>query len=283
MKKNNRVVILGGGFISTSVFNYLKKKNKKVILFRKKKIDLSRIDQTKKLLKIINLNDTIFFSAALAPVKDKKMYDYNIKIANNFSKILKNLKLHKMIYLSSDAVYSDTKKKITEKSKTIPDSLHGMMHLKREKIFKKILKDKLIIIRPTLVYGPNDPHNGYGPNKFIRAAKRNSSLVLFGKGEEKRDHIYINDLKKIVYAIINKRSKGIYNLASGKVISFNKIAKIIKFLSKNNVKILYTPRKGSMPHGGFRAFDVSKIKRIYRNSTLTKISKFSLRKIVKQY
>tara|TARA_Y100000590_G_scaffold385288_1_gene457284 strand:+ start:158 stop:523 length:366 start_codon:yes stop_codon:yes gene_type:complete len=115
MKKNNRVVILGGGFISTSVFNYLKKKNKKVILFRKKKIDLSRIDQTKKLLKIINLNDTIFFSAALAPVKDKKMYDYNIKIANNFSKILKNLKLHKMIYLSSDAVYSDTKKKNNRK------------------------------------------------------------------------------------------------------------------------------------------------------------------------
>ena len=31
----------------------------------------------------------LFFSAALAPVKNKEMYNYNIKIARNFSKILK--------------------------------------------------------------------------------------------------------------------------------------------------------------------------------------------------
>ena len=26
------------------------------------------------------------------------------------------------------------------------------------------------ILRPTLVYGANDPHNGYGPNRFRRLA-----------------------------------------------------------------------------------------------------------------
>ena len=72
MKKNNRLVILGGGFISSSLYQYLKKKNKRVNLFRKKNIDLSKITQTKKLLKIIKKNDIIFFSAALAPVKNKK-------------------------------------------------------------------------------------------------------------------------------------------------------------------------------------------------------------------
>ena len=78
-----------------------------------------------------------------------------------------------------------------------------MMHLKRENIFKKIGK-KLTIIRPTLVYGPNDPHNGYGPNKFIRDAKKGNCINLFGKGEERRDHIFINDLTFMVYQIINK-------------------------------------------------------------------------------
>ena len=39
----------------------------------------------------------------------------------------------------------------------------------RENILK-LLNIKLCIVRPTLVYGANDPHNGYGPNKFIRLA-----------------------------------------------------------------------------------------------------------------
>ena len=34
-------------------------------------------------------------------------------------------------------------------------------------IFLKInFPKKVSIFRPTLVYGANDPHNGYGPNKF---------------------------------------------------------------------------------------------------------------------
>ena len=42
MKNKNRLIILGGGFISTSFKNFLNKKNKKVLLIRKKKIDLSK-------------------------------------------------------------------------------------------------------------------------------------------------------------------------------------------------------------------------------------------------
>ena len=49
------------------------------------------------------------------------------------------------------------------------------------------------ILRPTLIYGEGDPHNGYGPNKFMRLAKKNEDILLFGKGEELRDHININE------------------------------------------------------------------------------------------
>ena len=170
------------------------------------------------------------------------MYNYNLKIANNFSKVLQNLDFYKMIYLSSDAVYSDTKNKINEKFKTLPSSLHGLMHLNREKIFKNILKNKLIIIRPTLVYGPNDPHNGYGPNKFIRDAKKNYSLHLFGKGEEMRDHIYINDLVKIVHEIIIKNVKGVYNLASGISLTYQDTLSIIRKVINKEFEIIHEAR-----------------------------------------
>ena len=44
------------------------------------------------------------------------------------------------------------------------------MHFMREEMLK-ITTNNLCIVRPTLVYGDNDPHNGYGPNKFVRLAQ----------------------------------------------------------------------------------------------------------------
>ncbi len=283
MNKNNRLVILGGGFISTSIKNYFNEKGKKVLLIRKKRIDLSKLIETKGLSKIIKKDDIIFFSAAFAPVKNKDMYNYNIKIAKNFSKIIKKINFSKMIYLSSDAVYSDSKKKINEKSPTKPNSFHGQMHLTRENIFKKKLGKKLVIVRPTLVYGPNDPHNGYGPNKFIREAKKGKHLKLFGKGEERRDHIFINDLTFMIYQIINKNFIGTYNLASGKVISFNQIAKIIKYSVQKKINLIYIKRNGPMPHKGYRAFNISKIKKVCNNLITKKISKYFFDKLIRNY
>ena len=91
-------------------------------------------------------------------------------------------KVKKLIYLSSDAVYSDTRKFINEKSDTNPISLHGLMHLTREKMLSKVIQTKnLCIIRPTLIFGKEDPHNGYGPNKFFREINSFGKINLFVK------------------------------------------------------------------------------------------------------
>ena len=285
MEKNSRLVILGGGFISNAVKKFFIKKKKSVILIQKKKIDLSKFTEVRKLIKIIKKNDTIFFSAARAPVKNKVMFDYNLKIVNNFLKIIPKIIFKKMVYLSSDAVYSDTKKKINENSKTIPNSLHGMMHLKSENIFKKIIKEKknLLIIRPTLVYGPSDPHNGYGPNKFIREAKKNGIISLFGKGEEKRDHIYINDLVKIIFKLVTSNTHGIFNLCTGKVVTFNNIAKKIKKSFAKKILYNFIPRRLPMPHKGYRSFDINKLKKNIIELKFVKFDHKFISKIKKEY
>ena len=283
MNKYNRLVILGGGFISTSIKDFLNKKGKYVKIIRKKNIDLTKITQVKNLPKIIKKTDNVFFAAALAPVKNKKMFEYNIKMTDNIIKIFKKLKFSKFIYLSSDAVYSDTFQKITENSKTFPKSLHGQMHLKREKLFRKLTNNNLIIIRPTLVYGPNDPHNGYGPNKFIRDSKKKLIINLFGKGEEMRDHVYIKDLVRIVEKIIYSETRGVFNIASGKIISFFQIANVIKNSYRKKISLSFIPRVGPMPHNGYRAFNIIKIKRNFKNLKIEKISKIFFKKLIKNY
>lgn len=264
MKKNYKIIILGaGGFISGHVENLLQKSNVRLLPLPRKKIDLKKKQSIKKLLKIVKEKDVIFFAAAEAPVKNETMLLNNLIMAKNMCEVLKKKKPSFFLYLSSDAVYSDTKKKIHEDSLTVPDSLHGIMHLTREKMFENLIKSKLCIVRPTLVYGDGDPHNGYGPNRFIRLIKEKEKISLFGKGEELRDHVWINDVSKAISKLIIKRKTGKFNLVTGKIISFDNIAKqIIKVTGKKS-KIFYQRRKGPMPHGGFRAFKNSRFEKIY--------------------
>ena len=240
MKKNYKIIILGaGGFISGNVENFLQKSNVRLLSLPRKKIDLKKKQSIKKLLKIVKEKDVIFFAAAEAPVKNENMLLNNLIMAKNMCEVLK------------------------KKKPSFPDSLHGIMHLTREKMFENLIKSKLCIVRPTLVYGDGDPHNGYGPNRFIRLIKEKEKISLFGKGEELRDHVWINDVSKAISKLIIKRKTGKFNLVTGKIISFDNIAKqIIKVTGKKS-KIFYQRRKGPMPHGGFRAFKNSRFEKIY--------------------
>src|SRR5258708_20458707 len=71
--------------------------------------------------------------------------------------------------------------------------MHGIMHLARELMLNATVKAPLAVVRSTLIYGEGDPHNGYGPNRFRRLAAAGQEIVLFGEGEERRDHVLIDD------------------------------------------------------------------------------------------
>ena len=109
-----------------------------------------------------------------------------------------------VVYVSSDAVYADGPLPLTEASPAAPTSLHGAMHLAREQMLLAAGgTTPLAILRPTLVYGAGDPHNGYGPNKFRRQANRGEAIVLFGEGEERRDHVDVDDIAEIVRLVLD--------------------------------------------------------------------------------
>ena len=73
----------------------------------------------------------------------------------------------------------------------------------------------------------DDPHNGYGPNRFRRLAAAGKDIVLFGEGEERRDHVDVEDVAELVRLIIVHRSAGIANAVSGAVVSFRELAEFV--------------------------------------------------------
>ena len=241
-------------------------------------MNLKKENASEKLRKKIKNNDVVIFIAAEAPVKNIEMFVNNLKICSTVCNSLEKKKVKHLIYISSDAIYADVEGKISEKSIASPNSLHGLMHLTRESILKNKFNKILCILRPTLIYGMGDSHNGYGPNRFVNCALRNNSISIFGNGEEKRDHVYIKDVVNIIVrCIINKRL-GIFNIATGKVYSFKYLANRIINLSRSKSKLIKIKRKGPMPHNGYRPFNINLIKNNFKN-----IKMFSIENGIKKY
>lgn len=271
-KNSNRIVILGSsGIISINLQKFLKKHKAIFKVFGKTKINLIDKKNIIKLRNIISKKDCVVFISAEAPVKNLQMLYNNLKMADNFCNKINYNSLNHIIYVSSDAVYKDIKRPITEKSLVMPNSLHGLMHFLREKVFLQRFKDKLLIVRPTLIYGIDDTHNGYGPNQFLNKKLNKKKIELYGKGEERRDHVFIKDLIEILIYCIKKNGTGILNIASGKIFSFLKIAKIIDNIDGKKYKIKFLKRNGPMPHGGYRAFDISLLKKNFKNLKISSI------------
>jgi nucleoside-diphosphate-sugar epimerase len=263
---NKHIKIIGGGFLSNHLFEYLKNKKINCKIIDRAKCDLSDNKDIKKLNKYIKKDDIIVFIAAKAPAKNISDYDYNLSLCLNFLKIIKKDSFEHFYYISSDAVYSDSKKEINETSLLVPNSIHGYMHLTRELIFAQYFKNKFSIFRPTLLYGLNDPHNGYGPNRFLREIVKKKEVTLFGKGEELRDHIHVSHAAELIGILIVNNFRGTMNICSGKVISFYNFAKQLFRIKNKKTKIVFKKRLMPMPHDGYRAFDNLRLKRKTKNS-----------------
>jgi UDP-glucose 4-epimerase len=122
-------------------------------------------------------------------------------------------------------------------------------------MFRSEVAAPLVMLRPTLIYGAGDPHNGYGPNRFRRLANKGEPIVLFGEGEEQRDHVLIDDVAEIAARVIYRRSSGVLNVATGVTTSFREIAQEVVKASGRSVPISSAPRSGPLPHNGYRPFD----------------------------
>lgn len=275
MNSKNRIVVLGaGGFVGGSIYNFLKKNNFYIIPVDRNKIDFLRNNSSKLLKNLVKKNDIIINAIAIAPCKIFTDFLKNLSIINNIQNGLASTKIKKYINISSDAVYCDKKTRISEQDIPLPTTLHGLMHYNREIIIDNTIGKtaKIIHLRPTLIYGIDDPHAGYGPNLFFKNFMNKKEIAIFGNGEELRDHIFINDVATIVSKIIYKNVNGPLNLVSGVGITFYQIAKIFQKIDKSVVirKIKRTFRK---PHGGYRLFNNSKLMKYFPKYKMKSIQK----------
>lgn len=256
-----RVVVIGaGGFVGGAVLARLRRDGLTVLGLARRDVDLLAPDAAERLAGLLRNGDCVVAAAALAPCKSLPMLRDNLALTQALVDGLSRRDLAQVINIGSDAVFIDQDHPLTEASPKAPDSYHGVMHLAREIAFRAEIKAPLAILRPTLIHGAGDPHNGYGPNQFRRTANRGEDITLFGAGEELRDHILIDDVAELVAAAVMRRSAGELNLATGTLTRFADIARLALDLAGKGGAMRTSPRSGPMPHNGYRAFDITALR-----------------------
>jgi nucleoside-diphosphate-sugar epimerase len=248
------VIIGAGGFVGGAIGDQLAADKVPILAFTRKELDLLKPEAPATLQRLLRADDSVVFVSALAPTRNNAMLIDNLRMAEAVCAALAAQPVAHLAYISSDAVYSDDVNPVTERSCQQPSSLHGVMHLAREIMLRAALKLPLAILRPTLIYGAKDPHNGYGPNRFRRLAAKGEAITLFGEGEEKRDHILVDDVAALASAVLHHRSKGVLNIATGRSASFREVVEMVVALSSRTVEIRGTPRQNPITH---RHFDIT--------------------------
>ncbi len=271
--KPARVVIIGaGGFVGGAIRTHLINAGVTVLPLTRREVDLLTQDAAVKLKALLRPGDSVVMVSAMAPAKTVPVLMQNLKMGEAVCAALSEAEIAHLVYISSDAVYADDANPVTERSYLAPSTIHGMMHAARELMLKSTTQAPVAMLRPTLLYGGADPHNGYGPNRFRRQAEKGEPILIFGEGEERRDHVFIDDVAKLASLALWHRSAGALNVATGVSTSFSHIAHMVMTQFPGSV-IKSLPREGPRPHLLHRHFDIAECLKAFPMFHYTQLEK----------
>lgn len=268
--KPARVVVIGAsGVIGKGVVSLLEGTGVPVLPLTSRDLDLVAPDAADKLAARWSNDDAVLMLSALTPDRGRDVATFmkNLRMAETVANAIGKSPVSHVVYLSSDAVYPFVPGITTEDSPAAPSDLYGVMHRSRELIFVQAAgATPLAVLRCTLVASAADSHNSYGPNRFRKEAKEKQTITLGGNGEETRDHILVDDVARLIWRVLQHRSRGILNVATGVSHSFHAVAEMVAADISPTPKIVTTPRTSPVTH---RHFDITVTRRAFPDFRFT--------------
>lgn len=269
MITNKRILVTGGaGFIGSHLVDALSIHNKVTVVDNLstgkrenledairfhgvilKKADIRNLALMRKLMKGI---DVVFHAATqclrLSFTKPYLVSDVNVNGALNLLIAAQGAKVKRFVYISSSEVYGTAiKAPMREDHPIRPTTVYGASKFAGE-LYALSFLDRyglpVNIVRPFNTYGPRSHFEGYSGEvipKFLVRVMSNKPPIIFGDGKQTRDFTYVSDVVNgiIKTASSNKLIGKPVNIAYGKEISVNEIARIILNLFGKKLKPIH--------------------------------------------
>ncbi|OUW73614.1 MAG: dTDP-glucose 4,6-dehydratase [Pelagibacteraceae bacterium TMED216] len=276
LKKKYRVLNIDKISYSSNKYNLLDIKDKK---YKFKKLDICNHLSLYKTLK--NFKPDVIFNLAADTHVDRSIESPNNFIKNNYLgvfsilecirkyEISKKIKL-KLVHISTDEVYGDikNKKKSVESDAYKPSSPYSATKGAADLLIKSYVKTfgiNAIISNCSNNYGPRQFPEKLIP-KIIYNILNNKDILLYAKGKNSREWIYVDDHCEALIALSKKGKNGQnYNIGSGNNMTNINLTRLIikifkeKFLVNRLVKIKFV--KDRPGHDFKYSLNLSKIKK----------------------
>lgn len=186
----------------------------------------------------------------------------NIEIVQNFIENIDLIEVEQLIYASTVDVYGSTiELPISEDTKLMPNTWYGHSKCVCEWLItnsRKVTFPVTIIRLPGIFGSAKNDRSVIG--SLIRAISSKSELYLTSAGLEKRDYVNIADLCNLIVQLIDVRSNGILNIATGVSNSIIEIINEIKCALGRDCELKISESVGDRSFD--LVFDNTKIKQL---------------------
>ena len=161
-------------------------------------------------------------------------------------------------FASSSHVYSNSSKKLNEEIRPQPITQYGRLKYLAEKYIINKMKKKGMnyCIGRIFSFTNFNQKNSFLIPSLYKKVMSKSKIIAFSNINHIRDFISISDINRAILFLLNKKFKGIYNIASGKTVNIETIVK--RICKKYNKKIII---KNFFPRSKLIA-DIKKIKKL---------------------
>jgi len=208
--------------------------------------------------------DVVYHLAAQIDVQKSiidPVYDGSVNILGtiNILEACKKYGIAKIIYASSAAVYGEPRYLgIDEEHSTCPMSYYGLSKYTPEKyiaIYSNLWGLDYTILRYANVYGIRQDPKGEGGvvSIFMDKMFKIDAPVIFGDGSATRDFVYVEDVVRANILALDRGSREIFNIGTGKAVSVYELFSVMKDVMKYKGKVKYGPeRQGDIKHSYFK-------------------------------
>ena len=268
LNKNSKIFIAGhNGMVGSSILKFFrKKKYKKIFIADKKKLDLTKQNQTESYLKKIKPHFIIIAAAKVGGIEanDKKKAEFiyqNLMIQTNLIHSAYKVGINKLIFLGSSCVYPKYANQPIKERYLLSGYLEKtndayavakIAGIKMCDSYNNQYGVNYVCLMPTNLYGPNDNYNlktsHFYPallKKVFNAKKNNKKEIeIWGNGKSKRELMYVDDLASACEFFLKKKTKhSLINIGSGIEDSIEGYCKFLMQKLKVKLQIKYNKKK----------------------------------------